>query len=447
MPESDLDAGVADAAVDRFLDEVARHARAETLTRLLLTKPRGGEADPVRVAVRSLRLHGEPRLSFVHTERTRDLTHNHAVADGLARIADLLRTRFAHGHLWAGGAQWELRIGKRGRATMQRVAAPADTASTGDAGRAAQAGMAHAGSAPAESGQAESSQAEQAPAGPAAPPPHDRAKHRAIGLDRPFLAALGVTDAQQRLIPAMARKYRQINKFIEVLGHAIDEAALPPGAPVRVADFGSGKGYLTFAVHDHLTRTLGREARVTGVELRPDMVALCESAARRLNLDGLHFELGDVRERAPEPVDVMIALHACDTATDHAIHHGIRAGAAIVMCSPCCHKQLRPQMCCPRPLHGMLQHGIHLGQQAEMVTDSLRALLLEAQGYRTQVFEFVALEHTSKNKMILAVKRPEARAAHSDRREAALAQVREIKDFYGIREHALEVLLAADAAV
>ena len=207
-----------------------------------------------------------------------------------------------------------------------------------------------------------------------------------------------------------------------------------------MADFGSGKGYLTFAVHHHLTHALGREADVTGVELRPDLVALCNKATARLGLAGLHFEHGDVREREPQALDIMIALHACDTATDHAIHLGIRSGAALIVCSPCCHKQLRPQLKSPAVMAPMLQHGIHLGQQAEMLTDSLRALLLQAHGYDTQVFEFVSLEHTSKNKMILAVKRAEALPA-----EPVLAQIRAIKDFYAVREHCLETLLAADA--
>jgi hypothetical protein len=137
----------------------------------------------------------------------------------------------------------------------------------------------------------------------------------------------------------------------------------------------------------------------------------------------------------------MIALHACDVATDHAIHLGLRAGADIIMCSPCCHKQIRPQLLSPHPMRSILQHGVHREQQAEMVTDTLRALLLESQGYETQVFEFVSLEHTSKNKMILAVRRPQPASPAQ-----ALAQVREIKDFYGIREQCLETLLMQSPA-
>ena len=170
-----------------------------------------------------------------------------------------------------------------------------------------------------------------------------------------------------------------------------------------------------------------------GIELRDDMVKLCDGIVQDEGLQGLRFDQGDVRTQAVQPLDVMIALHACDIATDHALHVGLQSGARVIMSSPCCHKELRPQMTLPAVLRPMLQHGIHLGQEAEMVTDSLRALLLESQGYRTQVFEFIALEHTSKNKMILAVKgaggrrrgagRAPAGAAGADRRDQALLRL------------------------
>jgi hypothetical protein len=182
--------------------------------------------------------------------------------------------------------------------------------------------------------------------------------------------------------------------------------------------------------------------------LRGDLVARCNAACEALGIDGLDFIEGDIASHLADAADaaqggaaydVMIALHACDTATDDAIHQGIRAGAAIIMCAPCCHKQLRPQLLSPHPLRPILQHGIHLGQQAEMVTDGLRAMLLEASGYETRVFEFISLEHTSKNKMILAVKQRGRRPV-----APVLAQVKEIKTFYGIREQRLESLLQRD---
>jgi hypothetical protein len=346
-----------------------------------------------------------PHLNLGHSHSTRDLTTNLPLEAGLAALDAMVGTDFAHAHLLTATEDIQLSCTKRGRWLLHRRAAEREPTAPDEA--------------------------------------HDRAKHRLLDLSEPFLQALGVTDAPGRLVPAMARKWKQINKFVEVIDHALGQSRLAArGAPVRVLDFGAGKGYLTFAIHHHLSRTLGLEAQVTGVELRADLVDQGNATARRLGLQGLDFEQGDVGRYAAQPVDLMIALHACDTATDHALHMGLRARAAVIVSSPCCHKQLRPQMCCPPALKGMLQHGIHLGQQAEMVTDSLRALLLEAEGYETQVFEFVALEHTLKNKMILATRLALDPAALARRRAERLAQVAALKAFYGIGEHCLESLLA-----
>ena len=392
------------APVDRFFAQLGLHLAQGSLTRLILAKPAApgpDDADLLRLTVRQVQLRGQAQLSFVYSHSTRDITHNHPLSEGLALLRGLVGTRFRHAHLLAAGEDLELRLTKKGQASLHHQANTRDAAAT------------------------------QA---------HDREKQRHVTLDLPFLAALGVTAPDGQLVPAMARKFKQINKFVEILDHALLTSPLKAQAQLRVADFGSGKGYLTFAVHHHLRQTLGREAEVTGVELRPDLVQLCNKVADRLGRTGLHFELGDVRQRTATPLDIVIALHACDTATDHAIHLGIRAGASLIICSPCCHQQIRPQLKSPAMLAPMLQHGIHLGQEAEMLTDSLRALLLEAHGYDTQVFEFVSLEHTSKNKMILAVKRQQPLPA-----EPVLAQIRALKDFYAVREHCLEVLLAAPA--
>jgi len=369
--------------------------------KLVLSKPRAGAGDLVRVTVRPVTLKGEAQLSLVYTHATRDITKNLALADALTALRALLTDRLANAHLFTELEEVQLLTSKKGRQALLR----------------------HKASAPTEARAA-----------------HDREKHRYIDLSQPFLTALGVTNEQHQLVPAMARKWKQINKFVEVLDHALSQTALKQAAGIDVVDFGSGKGYLTFATHDHLRHTLGLPARVAGVELREDMVALCNGAVQRLALDGLRFEQGDVRTVVPPKIDIMIALHACDTATDHAIHTGFRAGASIIMCSPCCHKELRPQLLSPHPLRPILKHGVHLGQQAEMLTDGLRAMLLEACGYETQVFEFVSLEHTNKNKMILAVKRDRPAADA----EAVWQQIADIKGFYGIQAQCLETLLAKD---
>ncbi|MFZ5550730.1 MAG: class I SAM-dependent methyltransferase [Pseudomonadota bacterium] len=422
MEDAPLPLAGSDALADlarrsRFFDALTACLGDGRFQRLVLAKPRPGAGELQRVSVRRIDLRGQACLQFVAQQRTRDLTENLPLAAAQARIDALLGPQLAHAHLFCADEELQLLISRKGRIALHRsrVASPEDVAATTD---------------------------------PAAG--HTRQKRRLLSLQAPFLQALGVVDRGGALVPAMARKWKQINKFVEVLDHALDEAGLAQGeppqgaAPLQVVDFGAGKGYLTFATHHHLSdRATGRgwPVRTLGVELRQELVDLCNQAARGCAMEGLEFECGDVSRVLPPHVDVMIALHACDTATDHALNAGIRAGAAVILSSPCCHKQLRPQLALPAVLRPMLRHGIHLGQEAEMLTDSLRALLLESRGYEAQVFEFVSLEHTSKNKMILAVKRRQPLPAA--RREALLTQIAGIKAFYGIREHALEALLEA----
>jgi SAM-dependent methyltransferase len=385
-------------ALERFVDALNTSLNDGSFIKLVLAKPRAAASDLQRWTARRITLKDQAALSVVQTHATRDVTQNFSLSAGVAALREAARSQFSHAHLLTASEEIQLLTSKKGKRSLSRRKSSPTEANASDA--------------------------------------HDHQKQRPIHQDRPWLTALGVTDSQHQVVPAMSRKWKQINKFVEVFAGALDKANLPADQTVSVADFGSGKGYLTFAVHDFLTTTLKRSADVLGVELRADMVNLCNAAATKLKLSGLRFEEGDVSRSVPDKLDVMIALHACDTATDHAIHVGVRTGASVILCSPCCHKQLRPQLMSPHPLGPLLQHGVHLGQQAEMLTDGLRAMLLDACGYDTQVFEFVALEHTQKNKMILAVKRPIV----SDNAQT-LAQVRELKSFYGVRDQCLETLL------
>jgi hypothetical protein len=402
MPDSGMTPIVApDHPLENFMALIEASLAQQTFVKLVLAKPRVSQppqTDVQRLAVRAITLKNQASLCFVTSHATRDVTQNFSVSDGLLALRESVTHRFSHAHLLTTDEEIQLLTSKKGKRTLSRRKSTQTEAKSSDS--------------------------------------HDHQKQRLIQQDRPWLTALGVTDAQQHVVPAMSRKWKQINKFVEVFASALDKANLPANHKVSVADFGSGKGYLTFAVHDFLTTTLQRSTDVLGVELRADMVKLCNAAAAKLKLSGLRFEEGDVSRSVPDKLDVMIALHACDTATDHAIHVGVRSGASVILCSPCCHKQLRPQLMSPHPLQPLLQHGVHLGQQAEMLTDGLRAMLLDACGYETQVFEFVALEHTQKNKMILAVKRSTATDT-----APVLSQVRELKSFYGVRDQCLETLL------
>ncbi len=430
----------ADPTLQRFKELLTHSLEQQRWLRLLLAKPQGGEAGLQRVVVRPLVLKGQPVLSFVYTYTTCDITKNLPPLEGLARIDELMGSSFRNAHLTTPDGETQLVLSKKGKAQLSVHALVLASARAGSADRvqgAAKAPVAgHAASPP----EATPSAAPVAAAAASASA-HDRPKPRWLDINRPFLVALGVTTAQHQLVPAMARKWKQINKFVEIFAHALGSSALKQAQQIRVVDFGAGKAYLSFAVHDWLRHTQGLPAEVVAVELREDLVAHGQRIVDELGLQGMRLEQGDVRHWRAGPMNVMMALHACDTATDHAIHLGIKGGAEIILCSPCCHKQLRPQLLSPHPLRSVFQHGIHAEQQAEMVTDSLRALLLEAHGYDTQVFEFVALEHTRKNKMILAVKRRVAKAP-----DGALAQVQELKLYFGVREQCLESLLAQPVA-
>ena len=411
-----------------FIDRLRHSLADDNFVRLMLGRPQGAEPSLQKLLARRIVLRGAEQLSLVWRHQTKDITKNLPIDEAVVLIGSLLPADFGRAHLITRGFDIQLALGKKGRWNLRigKLAVASDEAQPGASG-------------------ASDANADADGKPLAAALAHDRARQHALALDTPFLTELGVTDAQQRLVPAMARKWRQINKFVEILGHALGQsplAARDPAQPIRVLDFGAGKGYLTFAVH-HYLQAIARRPEVTGVELRPELSTLCNQAVARLGLSGLQFECGDVRHHAAAASDIMIALHACDIATDVAMHRGIRSGAAIILCSPCCHQQLRPQMRSPTLLQPMLRHGIHMAEQAEMLTDTLRALLLQSAGYEAQVFEFISPEHTSKNKLVLAVRRQQP--LPPAQRQALLAQVTELKAFYGVREQMLESLLAADA--
>ena len=233
-------------------------------------------------------------------------------------------------------------------------------------------------------------------------------------------------------------KFRQVNRFVELVDDVV--AALPPGR-LRVVDYGSGRAYLTFALHDLLTRVHGRQVDLLGLDLKPDVVAECEALARSLDATGLRFELGDIADADLSGVDLVVSLHACDTATDAALERAVRAHARVILAVPCCQHELLGQLSSD-VLRPLLRHGTLKERFAAEVTDAARARLLELAGYDVQVVEFVPLEHTPKNVLL--------RATRTDRpaREAArlATEYRAFADSLGI-EPSLERLLRDVVAV
>ncbi|MEM5495300.1 SAM-dependent methyltransferase [Hoeflea sp. AS16] len=267
---------------------------------------------------------------------------------------------------------------------------------------------------------------------------HNRAKNRPLTeTDKPWLKALGLAGKNGAIRHDAQDKFRQINKMVEIFAPLIQ--VIKAERPL-IVDMGAGKGYLDFALYDYLATVAERPVRIVGVEMREQLVADGNATAKASGFAGLSFQSGTIMEFDATGADAVIALHACDTATDDAIFRGISAGAALIAVAPCCHKQIRRQMEAGQAdarLEPLLRHGIFVERQAEMVTDTLRALLLELNGYKTKVFEFVSDAHTPKNNLIVAEK--DGRAGRD--REAVLKQITDIKTLFGIEQHYLEGLL------
>ena len=272
----------------------------------------------------------------------------------------------------------------------------------------------------------------------ATPAQHDRQKEHLVSPDRPFLRALGVSDANGQVKPTMQGKFRQINRFIEILGGLIDEAAFAEAEPISVTDFGSGKGYLTFALYDFLKGARASATRVRGVEVRGDLVELCTRLAADLGFSDLSFVEAEARAVEPNS-DIVIALHACDTATDDAMLKGLRSGARLIVTAPCCQHEVAPQLNAGHgDLDGILKYPLLKQRQADLLTDASRALLLEASGYKVKIIEFVSSEHTAKNILIAATK------STTVDRDRALRQYRQLKAAGGFVSHHLAAGLGFD---
>jgi hypothetical protein len=263
---------------------------------------------------------------------------------------------------------------------------------------------------------------------------HDKQKNRLIKQDAFYLKELGVTSAEGKVKAEMQHKFKQINRYVEIIDGILKDTIIKDD--FKIVDMGSGKGYLTFALYSFLQEK-NTNVKVTGIELREDLVTKCNDIATQSDYEGLTFEKGSIKDWNMNKADMLIALHACDTATDDSIAKGILSQSTHIICAPCCHKQIRKQIAPNNALKSITKHGILLERQAEMVTDTIRALLLESHGYKTKVFDFIEEENTPKNVLIVGTKGIPTVSAYSDN----LEKVRLLKEMFGIKEHYLEKLL------
>lgn len=218
----------------------------------------------------------------------------------------------------------------------------------------------------------------------------------------PFLVDLGVQTKEGKIVSSRYDKFRQINRFLEFIADVVP--ILPKDRPVHIIDFGCGKSYLTFAVYYYLHELKGLELEVTGLDLKADVIENCNALARKYGYENLHFLHGDIADyTGTDRADMVVTLHACDTATDHALYKAIRWNAKVILSVPCCQHEVNGQIAC-EALEGALRYGLIKERLSALFTDALRADLLEENGYDTQVLEFIDMEHTPKNILLRAVK-------------------------------------------
>jgi hypothetical protein len=380
--------------LDTFMELIAARLSDESLHRMTISNRHDKHDDLLKVMVKPIVTKQGRQLSFVNRYATRDITKNHAIDEGIALLKPLF-DRFDDVTLFTTTENLTMRrLGKKRRFSS---------------------------TAPTLAGTPSLSQ--------------DRIKQTLVPREgNLYLRELGVLTPAFEIKAKMQDKYRQICKFVEIFDSLIRK--MQDSANLRVVDMGAGKGYLTFAIYDYLTRQLQGDATVLGIESRDELVDNCNAVARRVGYERLSFQCGTIDDTDVSGADVLVALHACDTATDDAIFKGISAGAELIICAPCCHKQLRGQLRASNDLTAILKHGILCERQAEILTDGIRALLLQASGYKARVFEFIMPTHTAKNVMIVGEK-----LASPPDPATALQQIAAIKAGYGIEHHHLETLL------
>lgn len=381
-----------------FFQQLKTSIEKQTFIKITLGNRRVKTDDLKNVFIKPVLIKNAIKLSFVNRYPTKDITKNFDVEESIILIEKMMQNEFLNADIFTTENDLHFAIQKNDSSKL--ISKPASLAVKGPINQ------------------------------------HDKEKIRIIKTAGTiYLKDLGITTAGGLVKKDMQDKYKQINHYIEIIDGIIKDLKFKDN--LHVVDMGSGKGYLTFALYDYLVNNLHLSATVTGIELREELVTKCNQIALSAQYTHLAFKSGTIQNAVLSNTDILIALHACDTATDEAIYYGIKANAKVIICAPCCHKQIRKQMAPVNELKSITKHGILLERQAEITTDAIRALLLEAHGYKTKVFEFIASEHTSKNVLIAAIRSEKEKES----KKISLDKVIALKSLFGIESHYLETLL------
>ena len=383
---------------ETFFEKLTSSIERKDFVKITVSDKRHKNNDLKNVSAKLVNLKNGIKLSFVYRYPTKDITKNQEISDGIMLIKELLENEFLRADLFTTTIDLHLVINNRNH-TVSIKENPVINREL-------------------------------------KPLNHDKIKSRLIDpVNNVYLFELGITTKEGKIKTDKNDKFRQINKYIEILDNIIKSASLKDN--FSIADMGSGKGYLTFALYDYLVNQLKLNPTIIGVEYRKELVEKCNSIASESGFKKLTFNEGSIENADFPPADILIALHACDTATDEAIFRGIRSNAKVIVCAPCCHKQVRKEMQPENEISEITKHGILEERLAEILTDSIRSLILEAYGYKTKVFEFISTDHTPKNILIVGVKENNTPTPI----ESFLVQIQKLKTLFGLKFHFLEKLM------
>ena len=390
--------------MERFFEKLENSLKEGTIIKMTLSKPVIKNNELRNVYIKPILLKNNKMCQFVFRYERRDETKNFDAAQTMGQVRSLVPEVFQNVSLFTLTEDVTLLVSKKGKPTF--MCKPVKEQRTQDLS-------------------------------------HDHEKQRLIDPSKPWWYLLGLTTREGKVMADMQHKFKQICKYVEIVDGVMRQTKFDD--EIHIADMGAGKGYLTFALYEYLTSHYDKKIVMEGVEIRPELVQKINDIIRDCGIDTrrdaihrvsvestIRFVHNSIADYKPSNLDVLIALHACDTATDDAILKGIRNNAKLIICAPCCHKQIRREMEKSGKTDTMTRFGIFLERQAVMITDAVRALVLEYCGYKTQVMEFIEIDNTPKNVLLVGRK--------SDKpvdKESIAKQIKDLLDQYGIGEHYL----------
>ena len=382
--------------MEKFFEKLDSSLKNNSIIKMTLSKPVSKNNELRNVYVKPILLKDNKMYQFTYRYERRDETKNFDAVQTMEQVRSLVPTNFQNVSLFTFTEDVTLLVSKKGKPTLmcKKINEKRDADLS-----------------------------------------HDHEKQRLIDPTKPWWNLLGLTSRDGKVMADMQHKFKQICKYVEIVDGVMRQTKFDD--EVHIADMGAGKGYLTFALYEYLTTHYDKRIVMEGVEIRPELVEKINEIIRinaslingRSNMQFIQNSIADYK---PSKLDVLIALHACDTATDDAILKGIRNNAKLIICAPCCHKQVRREMEKSGKFDSITKYGIFLERQAVMITDAVRALVLEYCGYKTQVMEFIEIDNTPKNVLLVGRK-----TEQPIDKETIAAQIRGLLERYGIEEHYL----------